>query len=428
MENKNNQNPQPQNQPTPTSPPVGGQTFHPAGSTPINDPNRPVGPPPAQPNVPGGANNTPPPSPAPAPAPPQQSMPQMQSGEIPQKPKKGKKIAVISGAVVGVLLLAGGAFAAYAQLVMPERVLTQYVQRLADFESGSFEIGVSSEVEEDSIPVSIDITSSGSFSGNDLDDIRFDTSSDISVSANESGVAVSFDFNIDARYLDETAYLRTNNADFIAAFLPGVEADRWYSFDVDLAEEDTSDLTCSQADQDAIMDYFENEASDRIEIEDATRHTWLPIERNGERVQHYSGSIAGSTLQGMIEDLEGVTSDDCIGEQDVDDTERLGDFMLDYELYTGSDYDELIVEVVEDGDSLASVTFITSDYNQPVEIEAPSDAIDFEEMMESQFGTFGTGDDFGAFGESEFDESWEDEWDFEFSEDDWTIEPGPELR
>lgn len=426
MEDKNNQNPQPSNQPAPSNPPVGGQTFQPTGSAPRNDSSRPAGPPPAQPNTPEGVNSTPPPSPSPAP--PQQSMPQMQLGEVPKKPKKGKKLAVISGAVVLVLLLAGGAFAAYAQLVMPERVLTQYAQRLADFESGSFEVRVNGEIEDDFAPASFKLDTSGSFTNSDADDFRIDTASDISTSADEGGLAVSFNLNLDARYVDETAYLRTNNADFIAAFLPGVEADTWYSFDVDLDEEETSDVTCSRADQDAIMNYLENDASDKIEIENATRHTWLPIERNGERAQHYSGSIAGATLRAMARDLKDITSDDCIDQQDIDDTERLDDLMLNYELYTGNDYDELIVEVSEDGDSVADITLITSDYNQPVEIEAPSDAVDFEEMMENQFGAFGMDDDFGAFGESEFDESWEEEWDFEFSEDDWMVEPEPELR
>lgn len=429
MEDKNNQNPQPDNNPpTPGNSPVGGQTFQPGGSTPSDGPtppqsNGPIasGPPPSQANAPESPSG-------PGPMPPQQSMPQMQSGEIPQSPKKGKKLAIISGAVVGVLLLAGGAYAAYAQIVMPERVLTQYAQRLADFESGSFEVGVSGEAEEDSTPISFDITSSGSFTGSDLEDIRFDTASDISIGADEGGLAVSFDLNLDARYVDETAYLRTNNVDLVAAFLPGLEANTWYSFDADLEEEDTSDLTCSTADQDAITDYFENDASEKIEIEDATRHTWLPMERNGERVQHYSGSIAGTVLQTMASDLASVTSDDCISQEDIDETEQLNDVTFDYQLYTGSDYDELVVAVTEDGENLADVTLITSDYNQPVEIEAPSDAVDFEEMLDNQFGSFGTGDDFGTFDESEIDENWEEDWDFEFPEDDGFTDTEPELR
>ncbi len=424
MEDKNNQNTNPQDTPAQSKPPVAGDTFSPqSGSSPA--PSGQSTTPDSQPQQTAPAQ-TPPSATTP---PPQQTVPEVQSsGGGEKKGGSGKKVAMISGAVLLVLLLAGGAFAAYAQLIMPERVLTQYAQRLADFESGHFEATFSGEVDDEFSPMEFSVSSVGSFSASDEEDVRFDTSNDFSVSSSGAGLSMTFDFNVDARFVDDTGYLRSSDVEFMTLFLPGIEANTWYSFPIDEDEAEDGDLTCTTSDMDAISDYLADDASDRVVIQDAQRHTWLPMDRNGENVQHYSGTIEGEVLVNLLNDMAEVTSDDCLEELDAEERDDVESLSFGYDLYTGSDYDELVVEVTdrEDDELDMSITLITRNYNEPVDIQAPDDAVDFEEMMENQTGMFGFEQDLDYYDGGEF----ESDWDFDFSEEDydWDFESDPDFR
>ncbi|PSO43483.1 hypothetical protein BRC19_00240 [Candidatus Saccharibacteria bacterium QS_5_54_17] len=72
--------------------------------------------------------------------PPESHLDSIDSKDKPSKSSPGKKKWLLAGAVILLLLLAFGAYMAYSQYVAPKKAPFSYMQRLANMESGQYEL------------------------------------------------------------------------------------------------------------------------------------------------------------------------------------------------------------------------------------------------------------------------------------------------
>lgn len=351
-----------------------------------------------------------------------------------------KKPLWISLASVFVLALFGlGGYMAYAQMYMPSQAPISYFEQLADFNSGEFEVTL--DLPDDDLGNDFDISIKGEFINTD-DEYAFDTETNLDLGAGAFGI----DANLDLRYVDEVVYLRSNLVEFLTMGMPmgldgpQVDPDGWYSieldedqqdelseaFDVDLAQLDDA---CSEEDAVALEEYFRNDAADNIEIVDPKRHDWFGKDRDGQRVSHYSGTIEGTSFIAVAEGAVEVTSDDCISDDDIEeiDREEAESVSLEYDLYRGSDHDEMVVSFVEDGEKEFGFTLETGNYNGDIDIQAPEESQPLEDILGDLEELFAPAEpqpqpepDFPH--DDEFEELEEFDFEAEFDESDFQVQ------
>ena len=351
----------------------------------------------------------------------------------PAKSSSKKPLIMSLVAVVLLALLGLGGYAAYAQMYMPRQAPINYFEQLADFQSGEFEVSV--DIPSDEMGNDFDVSLSGEFI-NDGDTFAFDTETNLDLGAGAFGLDVS----LDARYVDEVVYLRSNLMEFLTmgmpmgADTPEIDPDGWYSIELDEEQQDELSETfdvdfaqlnegCSEEDAEALEDYFRNDASDNIEIVDPQRHDWFGTERNGERVSHYSGTIEAVSFIAVAEGAEEVTSDDCISSDDIDeiDQEEAENVSLDYDLYRGRDHDEMVVTLIDDGEEEFTLTLETGNYNGDIEISAPEQSQPLDDILGDLDGLFGPAEpapqpEPQPFPEDDFEELEDFDFDAEFDE------------
>lgn len=294
-----------------------------------------------------------------------------------EKPSKSNKSTWLVVLVAVVLLVFGlGGYAAYAQYVAPKRAPVSYLQRLSEMESGNYKIQATST--SDQAEMGVDAEGKFTQSADDSELPELSTSAKVNYDIGTVNVELDFDF----RLLDNTTYVRLNNAGLLASFLPGLEADTWYHHDIDEEEKErfVGSQKCSEEDLEKLEDYFENEAPDAMEITNPQRHDWFGEDRNGHRMRHFSGEVAGETIQGTLEGAASATSETCMASiKDSKDT--LEDLNLKYDLYVGDDRDEAVVRFFEEDEEKGKMTLITSGYNTEVDISAPQDSQPLQDLF-----------------------------------------------
>lgn len=321
-------------------------------------------------------------------------------------PKKSKKPFLIGTVIVIVLLLLGlGAYAAYAQVYMPQQAPVSYFEQLSDFNSGEFEFHSAATEQMQAEDFNYDLNVSGEFVDND-DETAFSSESALEIG---SGL-MNMEVGLDLRYVDEVAYIRTDLADLLgmmgggAAGGTAIDAQTWYSLETDeatqqeLADDFGFDMAaineeCTDEDAEALEDYLENEAGDQLEITDPQRHDWFGVERGGQRVAHYSGTIEGASLRAIAEEMAARTSDECMAESDLtdEDLQELENVAFHYDLYRGDDQDELAVTVEYEEEDAFKFTLTTGNYNGDVDISAPEDSQSLEDVLSNLGGAFSGG-------------------------------------
>lgn len=316
------------------------------------------------------------------------------------KSSKGKKKWLIGTGVVVLLLVLGlGGYGAYAQYVLPEEAPKSYLQRLSNMESGQYQLNVASESDQ----ADLDVTSEGAFLANpeNPQDSQFGGSLDVNIGQGAFNISIESDL----RFLDGTGYVRLNNAQTLQAFLPDLESGAWYSWDMSSASDtgnttvptDVASTGCTQEDRQALRDYFDNEALDAITLDNTQRHTWIGEQRDGHRVQHYSGEIAGSSIKSMMQGAVEATSQECLSSESANTT-NLDQYVFEYDLYTGDDWDETVVRVMQNGSEKATVTLTTSDYNQETDVSVPENATPVQNLLPNELDGQGSGFDFSTNG------------------------------
>lgn len=295
---------------------------------------------------------------------------------------KGKGRWLALGIIVALLVLAFGGYVAYAQYIAPRQAPVSYIQRLSEMESGKYQLSATST--SDKIDMGIDAEGKFTQSSNGSELPQISNSS--TVNYGQDGLNVELDF--DVRFLDDTAYFRLNNVGMLAMFMPGLDTEdvSWYhyEFDEEQLKSLTSDEECSEQDLEKLEEYFDDEAADRITITNPQRQDWFGEERNGHRVRHYSGELAGSDLKNILQGAAEVTSESCI--KDIKDGSSVDfeDSNLKYDLYVGDGRDEAVVRVFQEGEEKAQITLITSNYNQEVDITAPEDSEPMEGLLQGR--------------------------------------------
>lgn len=292
---------------------------------------------------------------------------------------KGKWLAL--GIIVALLVLAFGGYVAYAQYVAPRQAPVSYIQRLSEMESGKYQLSATSTSDK----VDMGIDAEGEFTQNSNGSESPQISNSSTVSYGQDGLNVELDF--DVRFLDDTAYFRLNNVGMLAMFMPGLDAEdvSWYhyEFDEEQLESLTSDEECSEQDLEKLEEYFDDEAADRMTITNPQRQDWFGEERNGHRVRHYSGELAGSEIRNMFKGADEATSESCINLEE-NDSVYFEDSNLKYDLYVGDGRDEAVIRVFQEGEEKAQITLITSNYNQEVDITAPEDSEPMEGLLQGR--------------------------------------------
>ncbi|MEX0748818.1 MAG: hypothetical protein WD467_03085 [Candidatus Saccharimonadales bacterium] len=296
-----------------------------------------------------------------------------QAAEVIVQSKRSRKwwlvgASILLAAVFGAVV----AFGAYLQYITPQQAPHSYFERLADANSAEYELElVVGESEGE-----FNLTGSGEFADLTTDETQ------LSFYGGLTATELPFSLALDFRLIADNLYLRSSEIDIFKVFLPTLEADTWYSWQFE--PEDTSELSgrsCSVADTTAIKRYAAEDLSDRVELEDARRHNWLPIERNGHQIIHYSGIVPGRVFAAIAADLRDVTSDDCITLGDSDELDA-AQMQLGYDIYTGQDYDEAVVKILDKGKQVASFSLTTRGYAYDVELEIPENSKSLESLWE----------------------------------------------
>ncbi len=342
------------------------------------------------------------------------------------KPANGKKKWLIVAIVVVLLVLGVGGYAVYAHYVAPRQAPVSYMQKLADMQSGEYQIevatvdgdspsGTESDGDEQArrpgvvpdgnveltqeqqqgaqlpggVPdPEINVRAEGEFSNdqNNPENSQFSSTVDVEYDQSFLNIDQSFDF----RFRDNTGYVRFENTDLLSFFLPGIQANEWYSWEVDNEEaaREIFPVKCTEEDREALTGYFENEATDRVEIANPQRNDWFGMKRNDVRVRHYSGEITGTSLVNLLQGAADATSEECIASDDINETE-LNELNFVYDLYTGNDQDEMVVRVFKDDEEQAKVALTTSGYNQEVNISTPENSTPIQELMGNGVGQNG---------------------------------------
>lgn len=318
--------------------------------------------------------------------------------------KKSKKPLFIGVAIIILLLLLGlGGYAAYAQVYMPQQAPVSYFEQLSDFNSGEFEFHSAATEQMQAEDFDYDLNVGGEFVDNE-DETAFSSESVLEIGSGLMGMEVG----LDLRYVDEVVYVRTDLADLLgmmgmgAAGGTAIDAQTWYSLETDeaaqqeLADNFGFDMAaineeCTDEDVEALEDYLENEAGDQLEITDPKRHDWFGVERDGERVAHYSGTVEGASFRGVLEEMAARTSEECMAESDLTDEEleELENVALHYDLYRGDDQDELAVTVEYEEEDAFEFTLTTGNYNGDVDISAPQESESLEDVLNNLGGAFG---------------------------------------
>ncbi len=349
-----------------------------------------------------------------------------------------KKPLWISLASVFVLALFGlGGYMAYAQMYMPQQAPISYFEQLADFNSGEFEVSL--DLPDDELGNDFDVSMKGEFI-NTNDEYAFDVQTNIDFGAGAFGI----DADLDVRYVEEVVYLRSNLIEFLTMGMPAgmggpqIDPDGWYSIELDEEQQDELSETfdvdlmqlneaCSDDDAAALEDYLRNDAADNIEILDATRHDWFGKDRDGQRVNHYSGTIEGTSFVAVAEGAVEVTSDDCISDDDIEeiDREQAEKVSLEYDLYSGSDHDEMVVSFIEEGEKEFGFTLKTGNYNGDIDINAPEESQPLEDILGDLEGLFAPAEpqpEPGLPQDDEFEELEEFDFEAEFDESDFQVQ------
>lgn len=348
----------------------------------------------------------------------QQASPNESDGGAKQNSSKGKKKQIVAGALVLLLAVLGfGGYAAYAQYVAPRQAPASYLQRLSAAESGEYEMSFASDSDE----INLDVDSKGDFSqeGGGFENLKL--SSELELALGQG--FMSFNLKMDMLYLEDMLYVKSDDTESIPMFGPMLESGAWYS--MDLEESGTMSLSdkCTDEDKQALADYMEGDVSKAINVTNPKRHDWFGEERGGEKVKHYSGSIPKDTFLQITRDAAEMTSDECVSDEDVKEAEEEAEEAsdVDYDLYVGSDHDELVVRWTEDGEEVGKLTMKTGKYGKEVDITAPEDSEPLDEVLQGGFGMSntpaGASGSFESSGSSDFgtpQQPSQGESDFEF--------------
>lgn len=350
---------------------------------------------------------------------------QTESQPSQQSAGKGKKPLLISAAVVVLLALVGlGGYAAYAHVYMPERALEQYLDRSTDYDSGEFVMqvdvdGVAGDDQLGAGEFEFAWQTEGAYERQSDDEYAFMTDTELSIGEG----MFAFDLDLELGFVDERVYMRTNALDLLGGFTaeigetPAIDGDSWYHIDIDELEDEewqeefdefgfdgsfekgvasVIGEECSQDDQQALQAYLEDEALDRLDIQDVNREDWFGTERNDKRAAHYTGRVElKPVVQAWAEDFVDVTSDECLSDEDIDTEEAMEDIVIEYDLYKGRDWDEVVLTAYdrEDDDQTITIGLETKNYDQDVDVSAPEESqslldvlADLESAFEDEFG------------------------------------------
>jgi hypothetical protein len=314
--------------------------------------------------------------------PPESHLDSLDNKDKPPKSSPGKKKWLLTGAAVLLLLLAFGAYMAYAQYVAPKKAPFSYMQRLANMESGQYKLKLAtvsgdSSSDPDTEP-DINLSVEGEFvhDSENLKNSAFDSSANIKYEESFWSINQSLDF----RYVNGTGYVRTDEG------FAEIKANTWYSWELDQKTSGVLDKTgCSKKDRQALSDYFQNEAANKIKLTNPQRNDWFGKQRNGNRVRHYSGEIAGSSWAKLLQGAAQATSQDCSDPERIDDSD-LNDMNIVYDLYTNDDRDEAVMRVFQGDEEKVKTTLITSGYNQGADISAPESSKSIKELYKYRTG------------------------------------------
>lgn len=339
-------------------------------------PPRPISPPPIPLSQPvPAAPVVPPPIPPIAPAP-------LNPPVSPPTPRRlnRKKLSLITGLVVLLLLLSAGAV--YGFVVAPRLALAGYLQRLAGAKTSTYASSMSFQSNEG---YKFALKLAGS---NDLTDIA-KPKLDVKITgqlSTQGGVVMPGEasqggsLNGQLRLIAQTVYFKIQSFSLLSNFFPIEISKDWYKYKLESGEDARK---CVQG-KDAILT--------EVPVKQAAFKGLDTI--NGAKMLHYTGTIHNAKLQKAIDNANKKLSADCKLDISADDYKTVS---VTYHVWHGWNKDRVQFNIVDSkAKTTVQATIDSGGYNQPVKIEVPSGAKDFEQLLKEMMNNYGNSPQYEA--------------------------------
>lgn len=296
--------------------------------------------------------------------------------------KKSKKLGLIIGIVAIILLFfGGGAAVAYNYFVIaPKNALASYIKKVATAKTARFEANGSMrpKVEKvdktsgdassaDLLAGSFSVSASGAY---DMSDTK-QPKAEVTVSA-KSGEIKMLSGSLKS-FVDEF-YFKLDSFYFLEAAGRSL-GDKWYKMKIDQAVSQSGVSDCKLSDDSVGL------LSSPILVDLPVKETKLVNYSEkiaGHNTSHYRGEMDFNKMQSYIDGLNNKLPASC------KITVRANDFSgmkVVYDLYSSQDFDRLDLSISYDNDKV-NLMLDSKDYNKPIAIIKPANAIDIKNFME----------------------------------------------
>jgi hypothetical protein len=297
---------------------------------------------------------------------------------------KNRKKPIMIGAVIAVLLLVGGA-AAKMFLLDPGQAPVAYAARLLSAKTGSFSVLASSSSSDSSALLGegkISVTGNGVYDVSNAKEEKLQTKLEVKLSNTSLAGEVIV--------MPKEAYLKVSDGTIFKSLGLDIGPD-WYKYPLD---ETSKTDKCSDQSKSKSGSYLGIQLPKSLPVRNAQR-VGLFEKVNGHTTSHFRGEVDFNKLQQIIDDANKQLSADCKIDFKKSDYE---DVSVSYNLWTSSKFDRMMLHIADSKDKTAvDITFDSSDYNQPVKIEAPANAKDLSTILGDLSGVgAGTDDGIGA--------------------------------
>lgn len=280
---------------------------------------------------------------------------------------------------IGVLLcIVLCATAAYAYGMSPRTAPARYLDRITRAQSWqhSGQITIKSQINEVVQDTNLNFTGAYETADNNVPEYQFDISGQVDYAGAGREIAGTIVIT------QGSTHTRLTKPTILDTLLPGA-LNQWFKLD---------QLKCSQPDLERIQAVYEEDILKKLPFSNQKRLNLFPHKQDGHNVTRYTGDIdmqqLGEIVQAATAKLEtvcGQTADDTAHETNRESTQ---DFMehsiVRYELATSRDFDSLRLMTTYQKDTAkteSTLVLTTKNYNQPVEIAAPTGSIPLVEFL-----------------------------------------------
>lgn len=304
----------------------------------------------------------------------------LQAATHPRPFQLGRFAKIMAIVLGGLLVLGGGSLAAYLYLISPQKALSAYLGRLTAAKTSTLAANISST--SDGYRFTIKLDGKNDFTDVKKPKIDLGVTGEISAAkgtimpaGDSGGGSVSGHIVV----TDQTLYFQILKFSFLSELLPIKVSEDWYKYN--LGESDTGKCISQGKDSGSFLG---SNMLTQIPVKDAK---FAGIETvNGTQMLRYQGLVNNAKIKDAIDKANQELSADCKLDISADDFK---DVSITYNLWRGWSKDRILISVNSgSGDKKANTEIVIDSgaYNQAVDIKAPSNAKDVEQLLSDLTG------------------------------------------